>query len=82
LANIRRGYTVLSQQDQAREQVARFYKRWFDSIAAAPVAGRSMALFQDLSAAYALGKWLPDGVEQGTAHRPEAVAEPLMLSCL
>ena len=36
-----------------------------------------MALFQDLSAAYALGKSLPDLPDEGTARRPEAVAEPL-----
>ena len=56
--------------------------RSFNLIAAAPKAGRSMVLFQDLSAAYALGKSLPDIEEEGTARRPESVVEPLMLSCL
>ena len=79
---IRKNYTVLSEPELAREQVAKFYKQWFDIIAAAPKAGRSMALFQDLSAAYTLGKSLRDLVDEGTARRPEAVAEPLMLSCL
>lgn len=82
LTNIKKNYTVLSQPDRAREQVAAFYKQWFDVIAAVPTGGRSMALFQDLSAAYALGKSLPDLPGEGTARRPEAVAEPLMLSCL
>jgi hypothetical protein len=81
-SGIRKNYTVLSESDRAREQVAVFYKQWFGVIAAAPKAGRSMALFQDLSAAYALGKSLPDLADEGTARRPEAVAEPLMLSCL
>lgn len=63
-----------------KEQVAQFYKGWSDSISAAPPAGRSMALFQDLSAAYALGKALSD--LEDDVRRPEAVAEPLMLSCL
>ncbi|MCX5671423.1 MAG: hypothetical protein NTU94_08920 [Planctomycetota bacterium] len=80
--DIRKHYTVLSEPARAREQVATFYKRWFNIIASAPKAGRSMALFQDLSAAYALGKSLPDLDNEGTARRPEAVAEPLMLSCL
>jgi len=75
-------YTTLSQKDTARRQVAKFYMKWFNSIDAAPKAGRSMALFQDLSAAYALGKALPNLEEEGTARRPEAVVEPLMLSCL
>ena len=81
-SGIRKNYKVLIGSDRAREQVAGFYKRWFSTIAAAPKAGRSMALFQDLSAAYALGKSLPDLVHEGKARRPEVVAEPLMLSCL
>ena len=81
-SEIRKHYTSLSEPVRAREQVARFYKQWFNIIAAAPKAGRSMALFQDLSAAYALGKSLPELVDEKTARRPEAVAEPLMLSCL
>ena len=79
---IRKNYKAFIGSDRAREQVAGFYKQWFNAIAAAPKAGRSMALFQDLSAAYALGKSLPDLDNERTARRPEAVAEPLMLSCL
>lgn len=82
LNDIKKNYAVLSQADQARGQVAHFYKHWFDVIAAVPKAGRSMALFQDLSAAYALGKSLPELPDEGTARRPEAVVQPLMLSCL
>lgn len=81
-SGIRKTYKALIDPDRAREQVAGFYKQWFNVIAAAPKAGRSMALFQELSAAYALGKTLPDLVDEKTARRPEAVAEPLMLSCL
>lgn len=82
-SDISKHYTVLSDPDSARKRVAGFYKEWFDIIATAPKAGRSMALFQDLSAAYALGRSLPAlGAGEGTARRPEAVAEPLMLSCL
>lgn len=81
-SDIRKRFTVLSQTEPARQQVAGSYKQWFNAIASAPKAGRSMALFQDLSAAYALGKSLPDLPDEGTARRPEAVAEPLMLSCL
>ena len=79
---LRSQYSALSGLDAAREQVARFYKNWIDLIEATPKAGRSMALFQDLSTAYALGKSFPEIPDEGTARRPEAVAEPLMLSCL
>ncbi len=81
-AELRKNFSVLRDQDRAREQVAIFYKKWFDSIAATPSPGRSMALFQDLSSSYALGKSLPEIPGEGTARRPESVAEPLMLSCL
>ena len=62
--------------------MATFYKRWYDAIAAGPGPGRSMALFQDLAAAYALGKSLSDLSESGLSRKAWAVAEPLMLSCL
>lgn len=82
LSALRKNTAALAATDAAREQVARFYSHWADLIAAAPRAGRSMALFQDLSAAYALGKSLPELTNEGTARRPESVAEYLMLSCL
>ncbi len=82
LSEIKRSYTQLGDSARAKEQVATFYKQWFNSIAAEPRAGRSIALFQDLSAAYALGKSLPPLKHKGTDRRPEAVAESLMLSCL
>lgn len=81
-SGLKKNFTLLSEPDRAKWQVAVFYKEWFSTIAGMPRAGRSMALFQDLSAAYTLGKSLPDLVDEKTARRPEAVAEPLMLSCL
>jgi hypothetical protein len=82
LGPIRNQFHLLSLQEPAREQVAKFYKTWFDLVAATPPAGRSMALFQDLSAAFAVGRALPDFENEGTARRPESVVEPLMLNCL
>lgn len=79
---IRKQFTLLSLKDPAREQVARFYKTWFDLLSATPRAGRPMAFFQDLSAAFALGRSLPEFEDEGTARRPESVVEPLMLNCL
>jgi hypothetical protein len=67
---------------QARLHVARFYKTWFDSLAAAPAQGRALTLFQDLSSAYALGKKLPSLDPSESSRKPYAVAEPLMLNCL
>ena len=82
LSQIRGSLTLLSALESARRQVAAFYKSWYDAIAVAPPAERSITLFKDLSSAYALGKSLPIFPDEGTARRPESVAEPLMLSCL
>ncbi len=66
-----------------RAQVARFYREWLDSLAAVAPAGRSLAIFQQLSSAYVLGKGLPDlPLDEGSARRPERVAKQLMLVCL
>jgi len=66
-----------------REQVAIFYKRWFDAIAAVRPEGRALALYQDLSSAYVVGKALTELPEtEKTARRPERVAKQLMLHCL
>jgi hypothetical protein len=79
---IRKDLAILSASERAREQVAGFYKKWFNLLSVTPPAGRSLALFQDLSSAYALGRSLGELVDEGTARRPESVAEPLMLNCL
>ncbi|MGB8521595.1 MAG: hypothetical protein WCD43_01395 [Candidatus Acidiferrales bacterium] len=64
-------------------QIASFYKDWFDRIATLPPAGRALALYQDLSSAYVLGKTLEAlPAEEETARRPERVAQQLMMNCL
>ena len=83
LTRINEQLDLLNAQDSARKQVARFYKEWLDRIGATPPPGRPLALFQDLSTAYALGRSLESfASSEGTARRPESVVEPLMLSCL
>jgi hypothetical protein len=82
LDRIQRQLPVLRDPDTARQQVATFYKRWFDTIAATATAGRSLGLFQDLSRAFALGRSLPDFVSEGAARSAESIVEPLMINCL
>lgn len=82
LYDLKTNYSMYEQEDVAKQQIVKFYKHWIDGIAAVPKAGRSMALFQDLSASYVLGKSLPEMRWEGTTRRPESVVEPLMLSCL
>ena len=82
LQQLRKSLPLLSGPETARGQLAKFYKHWYDRIALHPKAGRSLALFQDLSAAFALGKALPILESEGTARRAESVVEPLMLNSL
>jgi hypothetical protein len=78
-----KNFTILADKKQARRQVAQFYKKWLDLINANPPAGRGLALYQDLSSAYVLGKTLRDlPKDEKTGRRPERVAQQLMLNCL
>jgi hypothetical protein len=67
----------------SRLQVATFYKEWFDKISAVSPSGRALALYQDLSSAFVIGKKLPDlPKDEGTARKPWQVAKQLMVNCL
>jgi hypothetical protein len=81
LAQVLKNWDKLSIQ--SRTQVATFYKQWLSAIAQVSPAGRSLALYQDLSSAYVVGKTLdklpPD---EGAGRRPEKVAQQFMMRCL
>ncbi len=80
---LKKNFDLLSNRDQAKDQVARFYKKWFDKLGAVPPRGRSLGLYQDLSSAYVLGRQLDDLPASGNAARKaERVAEYYMLNCL
>jgi hypothetical protein len=80
LETLYRNYDVLAAD--WRLQVAGFYKRWFDEIESVPRNGRALALFQQFSSAYVLGRSLPEFKGGGSARRPERVAQQLMMHCL
>ena len=66
-----------------RVQIASFYKTWLNEIGAANKKARTLALYQDLSKAYVVGKILPDlPKDESPGRRAERVAEQLMLICL
>lgn len=82
-SDLLKNFTILADKKQARRQVAQFYKKWFDTINTNPALGRALALYQDLSSAYVLGKTLTDlPKDEKTGRRPERVAQQLMLNCL
>jgi len=73
-----------SDIEKARSQVARVYKEWLDEIESVPEGGRALALYQDLSDAFVLGRFigkpLPRSESPGRA--PEKVAQQLLINCL
>jgi len=74
---------ISADKQSAKDQIAEFYKQWFDTIEDISQAGRSLALFQDLSAAFVMGRnlsLLPK--TEKSARRPERIAEQLMFNCL
>jgi len=83
LSELRDKYDSLLIPSAAKDQIAKFYKNWYNRIEQSPPVGRSLALYQDLSSAYVLGKQLPTLPKAGSvATRPERVAEYFMLNCL
>jgi len=75
--------TSMMSEEASKNQVARTYKEWYDKIQQASPSARTLALYQDLSSAYVLGKQLPK-LPKSEAPGREAgkVAEQLMLHCL
>ena len=89
LHQLRDQLAVLTNKDVARDQLAAFYKEWFDTIALTAPKERALRLYEDLSQAYVLGRRLPhmpkgalsaDG--SVSAREPGKVAEQLMLMSL
>jgi hypothetical protein len=79
-AEILSQFNILRDKKQAREQVARFYAAWLKKFEGVPQAGRSLALYQDFSSAYVLGKTLQDVPDD--VRSPSRVAEQFMMTCL
>lgn len=81
--NLISGWERLLETQQTRRQIAAFYKQWVDKIETVSPMGRAIALYQDLSSAYVLGKSLnPLPPTEKPGRRPERVAQQLMLTCL
>jgi hypothetical protein len=76
-------FQLLGDDETARLQIGRFYGEWLKRLEATAPQSRSLALFQDFSAAYVLGKSLPDiPSETGPARSPSRIAEQFMGNCL
>jgi hypothetical protein len=89
IEQVRKGFAVLSSnKDAAAVQTAKFYREWFHRIQAVVPQGRALALYQDLSSAFIVGRQLPSLPKSSLPDAPakvlkaEKVAEQLMLRCL
>jgi hypothetical protein len=81
-ANILKNFQMFRNEDQARLQVAQFYRGWLTKLEETSPAGRTLALYQDFSSAYVLGKSLSDLPPQGQARSASRIAKQFMGNCL
>jgi len=82
--DILRDFKKFQYHETAHIQVAKFYKQWISSYDSLPPDGRALALYQDFSNAFVLGKkikkLLPPSAK--SARAPEKVVQQFMLNTL
>jgi hypothetical protein len=82
LEDLRRKFSHLVQ-DGGRRQVATVWRDWFAEVAELSPPSRPIALYQEFSRAFLLGKSLPPvPSESGSARKPYQPAQQLMLHCV
>lgn len=70
-------------QNGGRRQVAALWRDWFAEVADLSPPSRPLALYQEFSRAFLLGKALPPvPTETGSARKPYQPAQQLMLHCV
>jgi hypothetical protein len=79
-SDILKQFPSLKDKKTARRQVAEFYCAWLKKFESVPPDGRSMALYQDFSSAYVLGKTLSDVPDKPKS--PYRIAEQFMMVSL
>lgn len=72
----------LQLKDNARKQVAEFYRDWLLKLESVPTGGRALTLYQDFSSAYVLGRKLNKRLPQEEVTDPALIAKQLMVNCL
>jgi hypothetical protein len=75
-------FDILKDRNSARRQVAQFYRTWLKKFEGIPPEGRPLALYQDFSSAYVLGKTLDDIPEPENVKKPSRLAEQFMMTSL
>jgi hypothetical protein len=74
-------FDILKDPKASRRQVAKFYRAWLKKFEDIPEEGRALALYQDFSSAYVLGKSLHD-IPGDDVRSPSRIAEQFMTTCL
>jgi hypothetical protein len=82
LLSLERLFQSLQADNQARMQVARFYGDWFKKLETSNPASRALALYQDFSSAFVLGKSLTDLPSSEKVRSPARIAKQFMVNCL
>jgi hypothetical protein len=81
LSEVLSQFSLLKDKLRARRQVAKFYREWLGKFESIPAQGRMLALYQDFSSAYVLGKTLDD-IPDSKVRSASKIAEQFMMTCL
>jgi hypothetical protein len=74
---------VLHDREVGRSQIAVYYWAWLKRIDNTAAPGRALALYQELSSAYVIGKGIDEKLPQAEdVTNPAKIAQHLMMSCL
>jgi hypothetical protein len=73
-------FEFLQHKENARHQIAEFYRDWLERLESVPNSSRALTLYQDFSAAFVLGSRL-NPFDKGVPD-PAIIAKQLMVNCL
>jgi len=83
IRDLREKYSLLANEDYAKNQTANFYSKWIDQLFKIDSQSRPLTLYQDFSSAFVLGSQLDDLPINGTKKQKAGLlAQQLMFCCL
>jgi hypothetical protein len=80
--SLERNFQSFQADGQARMQTARFYRDWIRRLEASTSDSRALALYQDFSSAFVLGKSLTELPPTENVRSPARIAKQFMVNCL
>lgn len=82
LVDLQNSLSSITSDLAARRQIVKFYREWIEKLAQLQPSARSLSLYQDLSAAFALGQLLSKVPLPNETKQPGQIAHQLMSRCL